>query len=85
MAHFIIISCVAFPISTCVLYPRPELQDLVTKLKDIGATLVITEDDIASTITKEKVKALNGPPIRLALNCVGGTNATNMARLLGYV
>ncbi|TPX33488.1 hypothetical protein SmJEL517_g03623 [Synchytrium microbalum] len=62
---------------------RPDLPALVDKLKSLGATLVLTEEELATPAAKEQVKALKAPPIQLALNCVGGSNASNMARLLG--
>ncbi|KAJ3323285.1 hypothetical protein HDV06_002053 [Boothiomyces sp. JEL0866] len=60
---------------------RPDMQNLEKELTDLGADLVITEDQVRKAETEKKIKDLGIP--RLGLNGVGGKSATNMARLLG--
>ncbi|KAJ7695193.1 hypothetical protein B0H17DRAFT_1056761 [Mycena rosella] len=64
---------------------RPDLDDLTRKLKALGATKVLTYDDLADrALTKTIVKDWTaGKGIRLGLNCVSGKDTTAMARLLG--
>ncbi|KAJ7126551.1 hypothetical protein C8R43DRAFT_897703 [Mycena crocata] len=64
---------------------RPDLDDLVKKLKALGGTEVLTYDDLADrTLTKTIIKDWTaGKGIRLGLNCVSGKDTTSMARLLG--
>ncbi|KAL5335672.1 hypothetical protein BJX70DRAFT_309817 [Aspergillus crustosus] len=62
-----------------------ETEALKQELKDLGATAVITEDELLSGEFKNTVKQLTREgkePIRLALNCVGGKNATALAKVL---
>ncbi|CAA7267387.1 unnamed protein product [Cyclocybe aegerita] len=63
---------------------RPNLEELKKKLESLGATQVLTYDQLADKSVREKVKEwTGGKPIRLGLNCVGGPETTAMARLLG--
>ncbi|KAJ6518616.1 hypothetical protein C8R45DRAFT_884592 [Mycena sanguinolenta] len=64
---------------------RPNFDDLTKKLKDLGATEVLTYDDLADrSLTQKIVKEWTaGKGIRLGLNCVSGPDTTTMARLLG--
>ncbi|KAJ3252775.1 hypothetical protein HK103_001275 [Boothiomyces macroporosus] len=59
---------------------RPDIESLAKSLADLGADLVITEDQVRKAETEQKIKDLGIP--RLGLNGVGGKSATNMARLL---
>ncbi|KAL4936982.1 hypothetical protein BDV06DRAFT_82519 [Aspergillus oleicola] len=62
-----------------------ETEKLKQELKDLGATAVVTEAELLSGEFKNIVKELTKQgkePIRLALNCVGGKNATAMAKVL---
>jgi len=53
-------------------------------LLKLGATYVMTYDDLEDKRIREKVKSLTlGREIRLGLNCVGGQVMTSLARLLG--
>lgn len=61
---------------------RPNFDEVSQDLKNIGADIVITEEDARRPDVAKQVKEL-GPPSQLALNCVGGKSATNIARLLG--
>ncbi|RUS18192.1 LOW QUALITY PROTEIN: hypothetical protein BC937DRAFT_89053 [Endogone sp. FLAS-F59071] len=52
-------------------------------LTAIGATHVITDEELGSLVNKKKVKEwTGGKPIMLGLNCVGGKGATEMAKYL---
>ncbi|KDR65742.1 hypothetical protein GALMADRAFT_148451 [Galerina marginata CBS 339.88] len=63
---------------------RPDLEQLVQKLENLGATHVLTYDQLSDKSVREKVKEwTGGKAIRLGLNCVGGKDTTAMARLLG--
>ncbi|CEL11423.1 Putative Zn2-binding dehydrogenase [Aspergillus calidoustus] len=62
-----------------------ETEELKQELKDLGATAVVTESELLSGEFKNIVKELTRQgkePIRLALNCVGGKNATALAKVL---
>lgn len=62
-----------------------ETEALKQELLDLGATAVVTEAELLSREFRGLVKQLthdDKQPIRLALNCVGGENATAMAKVL---
>ncbi|KAL3469370.1 hypothetical protein BJX99DRAFT_241464 [Aspergillus californicus] len=62
-----------------------DTEVLKQELKDLGATAVVTEAELLSGEFRNIVKELTRQgkePIRLALNCVGGKNATAMAKVL---
>ncbi|KAJ7180484.1 hypothetical protein C8R46DRAFT_1069601 [Mycena filopes] len=65
---------------------RPDLADLTKKLKGLGATEVLTYDELADrSLTETIIKDWTaGKGIRLGLNCVSGKDTTSMARLLGH-
>ncbi|KAI8897611.1 hypothetical protein BC833DRAFT_526874 [Globomyces pollinis-pini] len=66
-----------------IIRPREHGQsELINKLYDLGANLVVTEDQVRKVETADLLKQLGDAP-RLAFNGVGGKSATNMARLLG--
>lgn len=59
-----------------VIRNRPDFKSLETYLRGLGATFVVTEEDL---------RRASGLPVpSLGLNCVGGKSATNIARILGY-
>lgn len=65
---------------------KNELQNLKQELKDLGATEVVTEEELMGKGFGEQVKEwTNGgrERINLGLNCVGGKPATALAKLLG--
>ena len=63
---------------------RDDLDALKEDLYSIGATKVITEEENNSKDFGKTIKSwLNGKEIKLGLNCVGGSNATGLARKLG--
>lgn len=64
-----------------IIRDRPDADKLVSYLKSLGATEVLTEDQCRST-KLFKTKELRKP--RLALNCVGGKNALEMSKHLDH-
>ncbi|KAF9525983.1 NAD-binding protein [Crepidotus variabilis] len=63
---------------------RPDVESLKKDLKKLGATYVLTYEDLANKTLKAQIKQWTGDKaIRLALNCVGGNETTLMARYLG--
>lgn len=60
--------------------PQEHLDELMTYLKGLGATEVITEEYLASHEMKELIKRYTHP--QLGLNCVGGKSTTNLLRQL---
>ena len=69
-----------------VVRDRADLFELRKELQGLGATVVVTEEELLESRTfEEKVHEwTNGgrEKIRLGLNCVGGKTVTAMARLL---
>ena len=66
--------------------PGEEGEKLKRELEDLGATRVVSDEDILAREFKERVKEwTNGgkEEIKLALNCVGGDAAMAMAKVLG--
>ncbi|CEP14039.1 hypothetical protein [Parasitella parasitica] len=63
---------------------RPNLDQLVDELTQLGATHVITDESLGRAESKKEIKSWFGKnaPL-LGLNCVGGQSATEMARYLG--
>lgn len=62
-----------------------ETEALKKELKDLGATVVITEEEMLTGNFRDMVHEFTRQgrePIRLALNCVGGKNATALAKTL---
>lgn len=66
----------------------PEATEALKKdLYDLGATKVVTESELLSREFKGMVHDFTRQgkePIRLALNCVGGKNATALAKTLAH-
>ncbi|GBB89234.1 putative enoyl reductase (ER), mitochondrial [Rhizophagus clarus] len=63
---------------------RPDIENLKTYLKSLGATHIITDQELRSYKTKELIKEwTGGNVVKLGLNCVGGEVATEMAKYLG--
>lgn len=62
-----------------VVRDRPDVEDLKAFLKSLGATEILTEEEVRVT-TLFKSGTLPAP--KLALNCVGGKSATNILRYL---
>lgn len=59
---------------------RPQVKELQTYLKSLGAAEVLTEEQIRTT---QIFKGGLLKPPRLGLNCVGGKSSTEMIRHLG--
>ncbi|KAF8159723.1 trans-2-enoyl-CoA reductase [Crassisporium funariophilum] len=63
---------------------RPNLEQMKQKLHALGATHVLTYDQLSDKTVRDEIKGwTQGKAIRLGLNCVGGKETTAMARLLG--
>lgn len=60
--------------------PADQQQQLVKKLNSVGAEIIITEEQLASSTGIGKL-----PKPVLAINSVGGKSATNIARTLAYL
>ncbi|KAF3927624.1 hypothetical protein AA313_de0209658 [Arthrobotrys entomopaga] len=60
---------------------RPNIEELKEELLSLGGTVVLTEEEVRDKARVSKITG--GKPIKLALNCVGGKSAMNIARLLG--
>eukprot|EP01112_Ceratiomyxa_fruticulosa_P013155 TRINITY_DN3679_c0_g1_i1.p1 TRINITY_DN3679_c0_g1~~TRINITY_DN3679_c0_g1_i1.p1 ORF type:complete len:354 (-),score=78.73 TRINITY_DN3679_c0_g1_i1:136-1197(-) len=60
---------------------RPDYDEVVRRLKEYGADIVITDEILRSATFRELTSDLPKP--KLALNCVGGKIATDTARALG--
>lgn len=68
-----------------VIRERPGWEELKKELEGLGATKVVTEEQLMSKGFKDMIKEwTNGgrEPIKLGLNCVGGKNATAVAKAL---
>jgi trans-2-enoyl-CoA reductase len=61
--------------------PEPGLTQLVDTLKGLGADHVVLEEDLRKPEHMEKVMK-DTPKAKLALNCVGGKNATDCMRFM---
>ncbi|XP_037281953.1 enoyl-[acyl-carrier-protein] reductase, mitochondrial [Rhipicephalus microplus] len=59
---------------------RPNLKELKDNLKSLGADYVVTEEELRTPVMKDIFAVV--PPPKLALNCIGGKNATDMMRHL---
>jgi trans-2-enoyl-CoA reductase len=66
-----------------VIRSRPNLSEVVDYLKGLGATHVLTEEELRSKSTMEELFSTIPKPT-LALNCVGGKSATELMRMLDY-
>ncbi|EJF64206.1 NAD(P)-binding protein [Dichomitus squalens LYAD-421 SS1] len=63
---------------------RPDLDNLICSLTQLGATHVFTYDALSDKSLAKHVKQWTSKsPIRLLLNCVSGPDTTAMTRLLG--
>jgi len=61
---------------------RPDWEEMVTRLKEQGAQAVISDTMLRTPAFKQMLHEM--PAARLALNCVGGKSATELARHLGH-
>ncbi|ODV98226.1 hypothetical protein PACTADRAFT_37545 [Pachysolen tannophilus NRRL Y-2460] len=66
-----------------VVRDRPTIEELKQKLYSLGATKVITEEENNSKEFSKTIKDwTKGSQVKLALNCVGGSSSTGIARKL---
>ncbi|KAK3820120.1 MAG: hypothetical protein J3Q66DRAFT_281116 [Benniella sp.] len=66
-----------------VIRNRPGHEQVAERLKQLGATHILTDDQLGKLETKELVKSWTQKnEIKLGFNCVGGKPTTEMARLL---
>ncbi|THU99168.1 trans-2-enoyl-CoA reductase [Dendrothele bispora CBS 962.96] len=64
---------------------RDNLEKLMRSLEELGATRVLTYDDLRDKATRSKIQQwTGGKDIRLGLNCIGGEANTAMVKLLGH-
>lgn len=63
-----------------IIRDRPDLGDTVERMKSYGAYMVVTEDKLGTPAFHRLISDLPKP--KLGLNCVGGTSATEIARVL---
>jgi len=63
-----------------IIRSRPDYEETVERMKAYGGYIVTTDDKLGTPEFKRLVSDLPKP--KLALNCVGGPSATEMARLL---
>ncbi|KAG0323365.1 mitochondrial 2-enoyl thioester reductase [Dissophora globulifera] len=62
---------------------RPGHEQVAERLRQLGATHILTDDQLGKPETKELVKSWTQKnEIKLGFNCVGGKPTTEMARLL---
>ena len=69
-----------------VIRERPGWEELKKELEGLGATKVVTEEQLMGREFRDMIKewtAGGREPIKLGLNCVGGKNATALAKVLG--
>ncbi|KAB5594923.1 Mitochondrial trans-2-enoyl-CoA reductase [Ceratobasidium theobromae] len=67
-----------------VVRDRPNVEELKQYLTSLGATHVITDQELTDEATRRKVKEwTGGKGIKLGLNCVGGKPTAVLAKYLG--
>jgi len=68
-----------------VVRDRPGVEELKEELKGLGATVVVTSEELLARGFGERVKGWTDggrEKVRLGLNCVGGKSAAAMAKVL---
>jgi mitochondrial enoyl-[acyl-carrier protein] reductase / trans-2-enoyl-CoA reductase len=60
---------------------RPEVEQTLATINELGGDINVVSDYLDTGAFNEILKDM--PPVKLALNCVGGEIATNTARALG--
>ncbi|EON65250.1 hypothetical protein W97_04487 [Coniosporium apollinis CBS 100218] len=69
-----------------VIRQRPQgVEDLKTELKELGADVVVTDEELQSREFRDRVKEVTHggrEEVKLGLNCVGGKAATSLAKTL---
>jgi len=82
--NFTLDRCVIFTTFTGSFNQRDDVELLKQHLELLGATYVVTYDELSDKSLRTKVKTwTGGKDIRLGLNCVSGKTTILMARLLG--
>ncbi|CAE6401208.1 unnamed protein product [Rhizoctonia solani] len=67
-----------------VVRDRPNIDELKKHLTSLGATHVVTDQELADVSMKTRLKEwTQGKGIKLGLNCVGGKSTTALAKHLG--
>ncbi|KAI9598744.1 hypothetical protein BDF19DRAFT_431305 [Syncephalis fuscata] len=66
-----------------VVRDRPDFEQLANELRTMGADLVVRDTEMRSDETRQWLNEASKTGPRLALNCVSGKSALNLARLLG--
>lgn len=66
-----------------VIRDRPNKDEIVQELKQYGADIVLTEEEIGNVEVVSPIVEQIGKP-KLFLNCVGGKNAVNCQRILDH-
>ena len=69
-----------------VIRERPGWEELKTELEGLGATKVVTEEQLMRKDFRDMIQEWTRggrEPIKLGLNCVGGKSATALAKVLG--
>ncbi|KAF5367034.1 hypothetical protein D9758_004019 [Tetrapyrgos nigripes] len=62
---------------------RDNFAEFAKSLEDLGATKVLTYDDLKDKAVRGKIQEwTSGKPLLLALNCIGGDATTSMVKLL---
>jgi len=64
-----------------VVRDRPKFDEMHQRLRDLGADIVVTDTYLQTSQFKRLLSDMAKP--KLALNCVGGQSATDIARTLG--
>ncbi|GBG79328.1 hypothetical protein CBR_g29478 [Chara braunii] len=64
-----------------IIRDRPDLAETVRNLQDLGATVVVTEEQAEDRSIMKHVMGDLPPPV-LGLNCVGGSSASSILKVL---
>ncbi|KAJ1659043.1 mitochondrial 2-enoyl thioester reductase [Dispira simplex] len=74
--------CKAWDVRTInIVRDRANLDQLVHELTDLGATRVLTDEQLREASVRTQIKELDGP-VALGLDCCGGKVSTEVARIL---
>jgi len=66
-----------------VVRDRPQLSELVSRMESLGADIVCTDETLSNPkLMQQLIDKLGGKQPTLGLNCVGGSSATDIARIL---
>lgn len=63
-----------------IIRDRPDIDALRGRLRNLGATHVLTTSELENKSVKQRIKDItSGAPVRLGLNCVSGPSTTQLA------